>query len=574
MDSNGNYGLTRFINSLPAWLLTVTLVVPVFFGVVGWLSPTIIIPTNTQLYLSTLAGAQAGVLAIVFSVTLLGIQIATTRYASRMVPLFSQAPIFIHTFIIFVVSIAVDLIVLYNLPSHTSDLAVGGVFLASGLAIVAVVTLAVFIPSILRLSTPDGLIDAFEHRLQPDVYLRRTKEYTASNARGDHPLQPLHSMVMSALSRREWATAERGLNGFEKIASTTIEDLSGTSNLPRQIQTQDSRGLFDLPLKDFIPEISLHAFDGDERQLLNQSLQVQADIGQTAIDNYRHFIAAEAARGLSNTIQEAPPTIEGNGIRGPGFKHLGSLLQGVTEKPDPRYIWRILSMIEHQIDILFRKDADQWVYEDLLLRCFGQILLKPHMTLLEHYGGYFDEVDLNWRSEYPPDGLANKSLFGAIFKWREVFVGISSRILQYRFRHEQYPMTFGNYFSTWRRACSQAVESDAQEYATVLIELYIETAYEGSIIDEDSYGRWVTRLASVMEDNPDVVQIAFEKLKTEGRTQMVRNQFYNIHEEEQPESVGDFAKQVFKGSPLEFEQWIEEFEEDVFENYIEYHVDE
>jgi hypothetical protein len=574
MDSYGNQHFRRFINSLPAWLLPVTLLLPTLLGIVGWIFPISLIPSNTQLYLSALAGAQASVLAIVFSVTLLGIQIATTRYASRMVPLFSRAPIFRYTFVVFVVSIAVDLIVLYNLPSRTSDLAVGGVFFTSGVAIVAAVTLAVFIPSILQLSTPDGLIEAFEHRLQPDVYLRETRTYTESNARADHPLQPLHSMVMSALSRREWATAERGLDGVKTIASTTIEELSETGDLPRQLQTRESRELFDLALKEFIPEISLHAFDEDERQLLNQSLQVQADIGRTATDNYRRFIAAEAARGLSNTIQEAPPTTEGNVIRRPGFNHLGTLLQGVTENPDPRYMRMILSRIDHQIDILFRKDADQWVYQDLLLRCFGQILLDPQETFLEYYGGYLDEVDVDWRSEYPPDGLANRSLFEAIFKWREAFVSISSRILQYRFRHEEYPMPYGNYFSTWREACSQAVESDAQEYAVVLSELYIETAYEGSIIDEDSYETWVARLASVTEENPEVVQKAFDELKTEGRTPMVRNQFYYIHQEEQPDRLGDLAKRVFQGSPPWFEQWVEEFEEDVHEDYMEYHVDE
>jgi hypothetical protein len=234
----------------------------------------------------------------------------------------------------------------------------------------------------------------------------------------------------------------------------------------------------------------------------------------------------------------------------------------------------ILSRIDHQIDILFRKDADQWVYQDLLLRCFGQILLDPQETFLEYYGGYLDEVDVDWRSEYPPDGLANRSLFEAIFKWREAFVSISSRILQYRFRHEEYPMTYGNYFSTWREACSQAVESDAQEYAVVLSELYIETAYEGSIIDEDSYETWVARLASVTEENPEVVQKAFDELKTEGCTPIVRNQFYYIHQEEQPDSLGDLAKRVFQGSPPRFEQWVEEFEEDVNEDYMEYHVDE
>lgn len=549
----------QYFSELPNWLIVTSVIVPIASGIIGYRFPAATSPDNTRLFLSALAGSQASVLAIVFSVTLLGIQLATTRYATRMIPLFVKSPIFRFTLAVFLFSIAVDFVVLYNLPGTTSAVSVAAVYFASGTAVVSAITLTVYIPRILYRSTPDGLIDAFEDSLHFDAYRRMTEDFANTRARADHPLQPLHALTMSALSRREWATAERGLDGFTNIAIAVIPNLTNKGEDRRDHASRQSKALFDMPLSDFLSEITLHAHENDEQELVRQTIKVQKDIGEIAFRNYYHYITVQAADGLSNSIQEAPPTNEGNTIRHHAFRSLREFLEEFTNRPSPYHVKRILSVTDHQFGILFRKDAEKWVYRDILLRYFNGTLLRVQETSLDLYGGYLNEVDVDWRQQYPHKPTANSLLLEMFFKWRRVFVETTLRIFRYYERNDDYPMTYGNFFSSWERVCSSAAESEAVEYAEVMCELFIESAYIGSTIDEDSYSTWVSKFASVKQDNPDVVDAAFTTLRSEGRTELM----HYIAEESQDSSGWNRIIQRLRGSDRRFDGWLGVFEDDV-----------
>lgn len=553
----------QYLSDLPRWLIAATIIIPITFGTFGYKFPGTTSPDNTRLFLSALAGAQASVLAIVFSVTLLGIQLATTRYATRMIPLFVKSPIFRFTLILFLSSIAVDFVILYNLPQTTSEIDTAAVYFASGAAVVSAITLTVFIPRILYRGTPDGLINAFEDSLHFEAYRRKTGDFADSNARADHPLQPLHALTMSALSRREWATAERGLEGFTNIAKGVIPNLSNKSEDRRQSPSRQSKALFDMPLGDFLSEITLHAHEKDEKEIVRQSIAVQEEIGELAFQNYYHYITVQAAEGLSNSIQEAPPTSEGNSIRGHGFRSLRGFLEDFANRPSPYHVKRILSITDHQLGILFRKDAEKWVYREILLRYFDGTLPEVQSTILDLYGSYLNEVDVDWRQQYPSNSTANSRLLEMFFKWRGVYVESTLHILRYYDRNDDYPMTYGDFFGSWKQVCSTAVESEAPEYAEVMCELFIESAYIGSTIDEDSYRAWVSRFASVKQDNPAIVDAAYATLRAEGRTGLM-NYFY---EESQSGSGWSGILQRIRGSDPRFNEWVERFEDDVDEEY-------
>lgn len=563
MDIRRKREAEKFLSELPNWLLATSIIVPTAFGISGYLFPVSASSANTRLFLSALAGAQASVLAIVFSVTLLSIQLATTRYATRMIPLFVKSPIFRFTLVVFLVSIAVDFVVLYNLPGATTPVSATAILLASGAAVVSAITLTVFIPRILYRSTPDGLIDAFEASLYFDAYSKKTEEYADTHARADHPLQPLHALTMSALSRREWATAERGLEGFTNIAEAVIPKLANKDEVQSQRPSGQSRELFSMPLDDFLPEITLHAYEKNEQNIVRQSIQVQEDIGKTSFDNYHHYITVQAAEGLSNSIQEAPPTIEGNVIRQHAFSSLNEFLQDFANRPSPYHVSEILRITDHQVEILFRKDAKKWVYHDILLRYFNGALLETQEISLHLYGSYLNEVDVSWRQQYLQGPFANSRLVDMFFKWRGTFVETTLHIFRYYEQNDEYPMAYGNFIGSWRRACSNAVESDAVEYAEVMCELFIESAYIGSTIDEDSHSSWVSRFASVKQDNPGVVNAAFTRSMSEGRTELM-----NYFTEQSQDSSGLFGIfQSQRGSEQMFNEWVVEFEEDVNETY-------
>lgn len=555
----------QYLSELPSWLLAASIVVPVLLGIVGYIFPIPAAPANTRLFLSALAGSQASVLAIVFSVTLLGIQLATTRYATRMIPLFVKSPIFKFTLAVFLVSISVDFIVLYNLPTATTPASSAAVYFASGAAIVSAITLTVYIPRILYRGTPDGLIEAFEDSLHYDAYRRKTKAFTETSARADHPMQPLHALTMSALSRREWATAERGLDGFENIGYSVIPQLTNSGEDRRESPLNESKELFKMPLQDFLTEITIHAFENDEKELVREAISVQEQIGNIAFDNYYHYITMQTVGGLTKSVQESPPTIEGNSIRRPAFKASRRLLKKFAERPSPHYIWRILGLMDHQVSVLFRKDAEKWIYDHFLLGYYNGTLLEVQEDLLGFYSTYIDSLDVDWRQQYPHDDDESYRLLEVFFKWREVFVNTTLYILRYRERNDDYPITYGNFFSSWQRACSAAIESDASDYAEVMCELFIEFAFIGRFVDNDSYRTWVTRFASVKEDHPEVVDSAFDNLRAEGRTGLVH--YYS--EQSQESSALTRLVQRMMGSANAFDEWMVEFEEDVDQAYEE-----
>lgn len=546
--------------SLPRWLIPTSLFLPILAGTIGWLFPIGFTPSSARLFLTALVGAQASVLAIVFSVTLLGIQLATMRYATRMIHLFVESAIFRFTLFVFLISIAVDLITLYNMPSTTTRPAVATLFFASGLGVVTAVSLTTFIPRILQLGTPDGLVDEFESRLPPQEYQKRSRKYCQSGVQADHPLQPLHTLVMAALSRREWATAERGLHGFRSILTGTIIELSQSGELPSQNRDPIVNAMFELPLQDFLSEITVHAMENDERELARQAMDIQGEIGRIALEENRRFIAPHAVRGLRNTVLDTPATMNGSPVYQHAFRNLGDISEEVAKRPDPYELRTVLRTIDHTADVVLRRDAEHWVFEGFLLRYFDGTLPRIQETLLEYYGDYLRDVEIDWTQQRADDDLANRHLFEAFYTWRELFINTSRRIIAFREHNGEYPMTYGNFFSAWRRVCKEPIEAGVDEFGLVLIKIMIEMAYFCSHIDGDSRDTWASRLADLNnEGEEDIVQRAFDELHSSGPTGLV---YYPIDEQVNEDSTGLIeAIRSRSNRSNQFQGWVTEFGE-------------
>jgi uncharacterized membrane protein len=153
--------LRQFVEGMPRKLLLVTILLPTVGLYLGYTSGFSTSPENTRLFLSALTGAQAGVLAIVFSVTVIGVQLIANKYSPRMISLFTEFPIFIFTFGLFIFSIAVDLGLLYTVPENHSHIHAAGIGAASGLGLTAAYALFIFVRTAITQSTPEGAVEAF-----------------------------------------------------------------------------------------------------------------------------------------------------------------------------------------------------------------------------------------------------------------------------------------------------------------------------------------------------------------------------------------------------------------------------
>lgn len=80
----------HFTSGIPTVLLVVVISVPLVFAVFAY---NFFVPAseeNTRTFLRTLVQAESSIIAIVFSVIFLGVQIISSRYTSRMGRLFFE----------------------------------------------------------------------------------------------------------------------------------------------------------------------------------------------------------------------------------------------------------------------------------------------------------------------------------------------------------------------------------------------------------------------------------------------------------------------------------------------------
>jgi len=188
-------------------------------------------------------------------------------------------------------------------------------------------------------------------------------------------------------------------------------------------------------------------------------------------------------------------------------------------------------------------------------------LPRVQSASLDYYSGYLNEVDVNWRVEYPQDSALNRYPLEMFFKWRSVFASSTLHVFRYYEENNSYPIAHGNFTYSWKQVCSDAAESEATAYAETMCEMFVESAYIGSTLDEDSYSKWVIMLSNLREDHPDVVDAALSNLESEGRTGLMR---YFTDRDQNPSGLINTVRRM-KGSGRVFDEWIAEFEQDVYD---------
>lgn len=156
----------------------------------------LVLPLNYQTaqanrVLSTLATTQASVLAIVFSVSILGVQLVATRYSARMMTLITSSTAFHGTLLLLFVSIGYDLLLLLQLPVLTAQDAIAGLAIAAGLAISSGFALTRYVRTTLELSSPEGLLSAYADDITLESYRSAVIE-SRETVGAFHPMHELN----------------------------------------------------------------------------------------------------------------------------------------------------------------------------------------------------------------------------------------------------------------------------------------------------------------------------------------------------------------------------------------------
>jgi hypothetical protein len=286
---------------------------------------------NIRALLTTLATAEASVLAIVFSVTVVALQLVVTRYSARLTSLFVKEPLFRTTFALFVSAITFNLLVVYLLPIQNSRLMNAVVGIAFALAAVSTFALYRFIRLMIQRSSPDDLISVLvERELAPDEYLPAT--VAAFNEIEVHPIRPLYRTIARAIELGEYQTAEQGIDGLRTVLTQTFEHLE--SEHSEEDAAQYASAVSTEVLTEYISPILEQAYTHEQYDLVSDAVDDVEAVALDGLDRGFTDIAEDAAEGLGDAFDAAPLTWEGNRLRGPVKESLLELTKATASDAD------------------------------------------------------------------------------------------------------------------------------------------------------------------------------------------------------------------------------------------------
>jgi len=204
--------------------------------------------------------SQASVLAIVFSLTYVGVQLTSPQYSPRLTWLFTDNRHLRQTLAVVSVSLLLNALVITitDVIPETLRLATAGVLVT--LAGVSLWAIGEYAVRSLTLATPAGIVEAYESRITGNRYLSDVRNMRESRRFDENPLRGLHEFLCSLIENGSSSSWSRGIdvmtNKVLEIVRFSLERLLGE---PEKTQAIDRSQTDDLPLlqsKDGLAEES------------------------------------------------------------------------------------------------------------------------------------------------------------------------------------------------------------------------------------------------------------------------------------------------------------------------------
>lgn len=336
--------------------------------------------------LSTLARAQAGIFAIVFSVVVLGVQLSTSQYAPRLATSFVTDSAYRRTVGIFGASIGFDVAVLFLFQELPQLFLTFGLVLSVSIALGAFLTLYQFVSLTLEKTTPEGILSHLKDTLDIDSMIADI-EATAEDSTSPDPFLALVSVINSFIEKKDRSSASLGLDILGDrvsalLGSSAADDLSEGSPIDQSLETV---------CVDQLPNTVEEAVDHDLTQVGLKGSKTTRKVGEAAIEN-------NSSRGFNHTITGHLDLIDTLGfqsneerIRSEVMETSEQLLQTAAEHG----LWESTAIGTRRFgwisaaSIMMRDRNDGWNhrYSSILILCFPKILntaVDSYATFQQH----------------------------------------------------------------------------------------------------------------------------------------------------------------------------------------------
>ena len=519
--------------------------------------------------LTALAIIQASILGIVFSVSILGVQLIADRYSPRMMRLITSASVFRGLLVLSSVSIGFDLWLALYAPSLSPAYGIAGVALAGSLALAVGIGLWQTVKTVIERSTPNGILDAYANEITVAEFREGVRQ--SQHELNQHPLHDLHELIMAALSRREWSTVKNGIKYIHRISTNIIESESeGTKLRPQRDEL--AKQYFRDPLEEQLPRAAQRAHETGQKELASNAIEAIETIGKSGIDNNRPYIVTHSITGLEKIFHEAPTGESGRSIRGGCLDTCQSLLTDLMEKPASTEIHTNWSSYTNLIRIWLIQGHEPWEYTTHLRHVHRECLANGIEIYLDHYGEYFDDIEVDWKSTTEPEdhiGVVK------IFYWLiRSLVEVNFHIFNYIDNNEEWPIA-PTQLQTGMYAICSASEKGPPKLTRTFIRYYIDSAYVVYRLNPEKTVRWGKTLARLKGEleNEDVVDEAVRKCRENGMTPWYVQKRRRLEALQEPESTAQqFYQQLTDGNE-DYAEWLESFSGEVDRLYAEHHRD-
>lgn len=225
----------------------------VLVSLTGWLvakqKGPIISATAPGTLADVLFTSQASVVAIVFSLTYVGVQLTSPQYSPRLTWLFTENRHLQLTLLVVSVSLLLDVVVLIGsglIPPTLRLATAGSMIVLAGVSFAAVTEYAL---RSLTLATPSGVIAAYQTKITPDRYISDIRNTRESRRIDENPLRGFHEFLCAQIDDGSNSTLS---NGYEvmmaKSEEITWSVLDTQLGNPSSTQTVDRSQMANLPL--------------------------------------------------------------------------------------------------------------------------------------------------------------------------------------------------------------------------------------------------------------------------------------------------------------------------------------
>ncbi|TKX64315.1 DUF2254 family protein [Halorubrum sp. GN12_10-3_MGM] len=507
-----------------------------------------VVDQSVQGLLQTLVTAQASILAIVVSVTLLATQLVATNYAPRMSTLLLRTDQFRQTFALFIGSITLDVVVYLALGQAQHPLLSGLFYSTLVLFILVLVSVYLFSIEMVSQSIPERLVELFTQTVSVEEYIDKTEAYAESPESNTHPLQPLFRYTMTALSKGEYSAATSALDHYIPYTKKTLTEVEELELLDDS-EFGAKEELFGPVLKDHLHLIAQHAAENDESQIRNTAIQGQVEIGTQGIGiGPRSRVTNQALRGLQNTIRDGPYTDRGYASLNQCWKGVGELAEEASEVESSTIMLTARGIVRQRLRSSVRTvEEPGWMSDSL--RVLFEHFCEAHANTLDLIGEsqplkQFGPDDLYGDGRQTPPDRVEQLRF-----CQQALIEFTSVVIEHRIENGRWIPAEANYRRAWQNLVIDTADTGATDLAVDLCEVLIQVAFIENTAklpsvdrptfrgidqaDPNEVNHWLRELQTIEEKtDSDVVSQAFANLLSYEPVDPSSNHLIRIGEEE------------------------------------------